>query len=188
MYCARCGQAIPESAQFCPKCGQQVAAAGQAAASVAGVTAPKVSFRYAGFWRRLLASIIDDIVLILGAFVLGLVEGLILPRDAVASAGYWLFSFAQMALVGWLYYALMESSAQQGTMGKMTLDIRVTDMAGRRVGFGQATGRHFGKLISGLILGIGFLMAAFTQRKQGLHDMLASCLVVQARSEGTETL
>jgi uncharacterized RDD family membrane protein YckC len=69
-------------------------------------------------------------------------------------------------IVSWLYYALMESSAKQATVGKMALGILVTDLEGSRIGFGRATGRYFAKILPALILGIGFLMAAFTQRKQ----------------------
>jgi len=81
-------------------------------------------------------------------------------------------------ILGWVYFAIMESSSTQGTLGKMALGIKVTDLEGSRVGFGKATGRHFGKIISALILLIGFIMVAFTQKKQGLHDMMAGCLVV----------
>lgn len=73
----------------------------------------------------------------------------------------------------------MESSAKQATLGKMALGIVVTDLEGARIGFGRATGRYFAKILSGLILGIGFLMAAFTERKQGLHDIIAGTLVVK---------
>ena len=69
----------------------------------------------------------------------------------------------------------------QGTAGKLALGIKVTDMSGARVSFGRATGRHFAKIISGFILGIGFLMVAFTKRKQGLHDLVAGCLVLNRR-------
>lgn len=86
------------------------------------------------------------------------------------------------AVVTWLYYALMESSARQATLGKMALGIIVTDIEGRRIGFGKATGRHFAKILSALILGIGFLMVAFTQRKQGLHDILAGTLVIRGQA------
>jgi len=60
----------------------------------------------------------------------------------------------------------------------MALGIIVTDMEGRRISFGRATGRYFAKIISAIIIYIGFLMIAFTERKQGLHDMIADCLVV----------
>ena len=72
----------------------------------------------------------------------------------------------------------MESSPTQGTLGKMALGIKVTDLEGDKIDFGRATRRHFAKIISALILYIGFIMVAFTQEKQGLHDMMAGCLVV----------
>ena len=81
-------------------------------------------------------------------------------------------------ILGWIYFAAMESSPTQGTLGKMALGIKVTDMEGDRVEFGRATGRHFGKIISTIILLIGYIMIAFTQKKQGLHDIMAGCLVV----------
>jgi uncharacterized RDD family membrane protein YckC len=77
----------------------------------------------------------------------------------------------------WLYFALLESSSWQGTLGKKALGLIVTDMMGRRISFARATGRHFAKIISGMILLIGYLMAGFTERKQALHDMIAGCLV-----------
>lgn len=77
----------------------------------------------------------------------------------------------------WLYFALQESSERQATIGKRALNIYVTDMYGRRISFGQATGRYFSKIISSLILGIGYIMAGFTEKKQGLHDMIAGTLV-----------
>ena len=80
---------------------------------------------------------------------------------------------------GWLYFALMESSRFQGTLGKMAVQIKVTDMEGNRLTFGRATGRHFGKIVSGMILLIGYIMVAFTEKKQGLHDIMAGCLVVK---------
>ena len=80
---------------------------------------------------------------------------------------------------GWLYYTLMESSRFQGTLGKMAVQIKVTDLDGNRISFGQATGRHFGKFLSAILLGIGFIMVAFTEKKQGLHDVMAGCLVVR---------
>lgn len=83
-----------------------------------------------------------------------------------------------LSIVGqWLYYALMESSSWQATVGKKALGLKVTDMAGEKVTFGRASGRFFGKIVSGLILLIGYLMAAFTEKKQALHDMIASTLV-----------
>ncbi len=77
----------------------------------------------------------------------------------------------------WLYFALMESSKFQGTIGKIVLGIIVTDIDGNRISFARATGRYFGKILSGLILFIGYIMAGFTEKKQALHDMMAGTLV-----------
>jgi uncharacterized RDD family membrane protein YckC len=74
---------------------------------------------------------------------------------------------------------LQESSSAQATIGKRIMGLRVMDLEGQRIGFAQASGRFFGKIISGLILDIGFIMAGFTERKQALHDMIAGTLVVK---------
>ena len=79
--------------------------------------------------------------------------------------------------LGWFYFAAMESSPKQATLGKLALSMKVTSLQGERISFGKATGRYFGKILSALILLIGFLMIAFTEKKQGLHDMLAGTLV-----------
>jgi uncharacterized RDD family membrane protein YckC len=84
-----------------------------------------------------------------------------------------------VGVAGWLYFALMESSAKGATLGKMALGLRVTDLSGNRISFGRATGRYFGKIVSGMIFSIGYIMAGFTQQKQALHDIMAGCLVVR---------
>jgi len=82
-------------------------------------------------------------------------------------------------ILTWLYYTLSESSGSQATLGKKALGLVVTDEAGHRISFGRANGRYFGKIISGLLLCIGYLMAAFTDRKQALHDIMAGTLVLK---------
>ena len=82
-------------------------------------------------------------------------------------------------LMLWLYFARMESSSNQSTFGKRALGIIVTDLEGKKISFLRATGRLFGKLLSAFIFPIIFLMVAFTDKKQALHDMIASCLVVR---------
>ena len=130
---------------------------------------------YAGFWRRFVAWILDGLLLSLVTVPFTLQFG----GDAAAEAARTSAAGTITLVVGWLYYALMESSAKQATVGKMALGIIVTDLEGRRLGFGRATGRYFAKILSALTLGIGFLMAGFTERKQALHDMVASMLVVK---------
>jgi uncharacterized RDD family membrane protein YckC len=83
-----------------------------------------------------------------------------------------------MIVVSWLYFAKMESSEKQATIGKKAMGIYVTDVNGQRLTFGRATGRFFAKIISSMVpLYIGFIMAGFTQKKQALHDMIAGTLV-----------
>ena len=147
---------------------------------------------YAGFWKRFVAYVIDSILLGIVGFVvslpfLGLVGiGALTAHDEpeaavgviIAALGAYLMVLGAMAVVGWLYYALMESSGTQGTLGKMALGIEVTDMQGNKISFARASGRYFGKILSSLILNIGFIIAGFTQQKQALHDIIAGCLVV----------
>jgi uncharacterized RDD family membrane protein YckC len=84
-------------------------------------------------------------------------------------------------VVGWLYFALMESSERGATVGKMAMGLRVVTNDGQRLSFPNATGRYFAKIVSAVILCIGFIMIAFTDRKRGLHDMIASTLVIRVR-------
>ncbi|KPJ61153.1 MAG: hypothetical protein AMS15_06060 [Planctomycetes bacterium DG_23] len=143
-----------------------------------GIQAPGI-FAYAGFWRRLVAIIIDWIVLMVAGLVIGFTLGLFLIRGGVsAQSGRTVAKILGMT-IGWLYFALMESSVKQATLGKMALGLMVTDLNGGRISFARATGRHFAKIISALLLLIGFVMAGFTSRKQALHDMIASCLVIR---------
>jgi uncharacterized RDD family membrane protein YckC len=105
--------------------------------------------------------------------------------DAISTGfalGTFSMLFALWLVMPWLYFALMESSSKEGTLGKMAVGLHVTDLEGRRITFGRATGRFFSKMLSGIILGIGYIMAGFTEKKQGLHDMVAGTLVLSRRS------
>jgi uncharacterized RDD family membrane protein YckC len=135
---------------------------------------------YAGFWRRFVAAIVDGIVMNVVTFPIGFALGFgaAMTGKSGAPEAAQIGAAILGAVVGWLYYALMESSSYQATLGKMALGVIVTDVDGNRIGFGRATGRYFGKIISALICYIGFIMAGFTERKQALHDMMVGCLVV----------
>ncbi len=142
----------------------------------------------AGFWKRVAAYLIDAVILAIPGYPIAravpALMGVALPEEPTPEQ---LLSFLMVScttnffalILGWFYYALMESSAHQGTLGKMALGIKVTDMDGQRITFGRASGRYFGKMLSGLTLGIGYMMAGWTQRKQALHDLLADTLVVR---------
>jgi uncharacterized RDD family membrane protein YckC len=140
---------------------------------------------YAGFWLRFVAFIIDSILLNIVGGVLGLIVGLGAGFGGLsdgAVTGATAASSALSLIINWLYFAFMESSEWQATLGKKALSLVVTDEHGERISFGRATGRYFGKIVSWIILAIGFMMAGWTERKQALHDMLASTLVHRANS------
>ncbi|MBN2872531.1 MAG: RDD family protein [Halothiobacillaceae bacterium] len=133
---------------------------------------------YGGFWKRLLAYLVDWFILMVIVVVVAMLGAVLLFAGGVPEA--WAAPFGNLVglIGGWLYYAFLESSAWQATPGKRLLGMKVVDRQGERIGFWRATGRHFAKILSALILLVGFLMVAFTRRKQGLHDILAGCLVV----------
>lgn len=87
--------------------------------------------------------------------------------------------YIEGTILGWLYYTLLESSKKQATLGKSIIGIKVTDLNGNRISLGRANARYWSKIISALILFTGFIMAGFTQKKQGLHDIIAGTLVVK---------
>lgn len=134
---------------------------------------------YAGFWMRLAAYLLDAIIIFVVFFILGLIVGVIGGEGILDSSGFELTSNIISFICGWLYFSLMESSRHQGTLGKMALGIKVTDMNRTRISFSRATGRYFGKILSFIILFVGFIMIAFTEKKQGLHDILAKTLVIK---------
>ena len=208
MFCSKCGSAIATNAVFCQVCGTPVSSPAMmtpipatpgAVSPHAGVGAIVYASNvaYAGFWLRFVAHLIDGVIISIGMLVLlvpifflmggaAMVESL--PRHGgepnpalVGGFLFLIFSLAGVALIGqWLYYAYLESGEKQATWGKQALSIYVTDLAGNRITFGRASGRFFAKIVSGLIpLGIGYIMAGFTERKQALHDMIASCLVLR---------
>lgn len=174
--------AAPVAAPAPAPVSRPVAAAPVAAPVAAGGGA----VTYAGFWRRVVAYVVDGLLVgvvmtvLIFVFAAGAIGGIAAGSPEAAAAAFGLIGLLNLAsIIGmWLYFALMESSPAQGTLGKIAVGLVVTDLEGRRIGFGRATGRFFGKILSGLVFAIGFLMAGFTERKQGLHDMLASTLVV----------
>lgn len=208
MYCAKCGTEVRDGAAFCSSCGtptsvmppafpvSPAAAAAPYASPVQAGWTPQPSVAYAGFWLRMVAHLIDHIVLavpmgilfvflILGTGISAALQGLHpgeSPEEVIAAIGFGVIFFGAGVLVValWLYYALFESSAWQATPGKKVLGLFVTDLNGNRISFAQASGRFFAKMISGLIpLAIGYIMAGFTAKKQALHDIIAGCLVLR---------
>ena len=208
MFCSKCGANVTDGATFCSACGQPTSAVAPLGAAPARpapglpppyappALAPLLPSPYAGFWLRVVAHLIDDLLLGIGFGILALIGVAIVgvgslrtmfegmngedPQIPVALMSTFILLAIVSIAFAWIYNAGMESSRHQGTLGKMALGLIVTDLQGRPIGFGHASGRFFAKIITGLIpLGIGYAMAGFTEKKQALHDMIASCLVLR---------
>jgi uncharacterized RDD family membrane protein YckC len=212
-FCNKCGAQNAANAQFCSRCGaptgQTPGVVPPAISSSPNTASPNpaspyssppaayqaaapavVGVGYGGFWIRVVAAIIDHIILrvvvapvgmIFGG--LGLAGGMMhhVPHFGPPIFGLGLLgggvTFILLIFGGWLYEAFMESSSYQATLGKIVCGLKVTDLYGNRISFERATGRHFAKWLSAMILCIGYIMVGFTERKQGLHDLLAGTLV-----------
>jgi uncharacterized RDD family membrane protein YckC len=196
IICNNCRSAVSSEALSCPHCGEVLQERADRApapqpSALGGAIAPGLTssrlrtwdapalpppplplpslseahVSYGGFWIRVLAALIDGLIL-------GVADFFLRPRIGEV--------YPLIALVGdWLYFSLMESSSSQGTVGKIVCGLRVTDIQGRRISFGRATGRYFAKILSALILLIGYLMVGWTRQKRGLHDFIAGTLVVR---------
>ena len=157
MFCPKCGTSNDDRAKFCQSCGTAFQPKPpQPGAVLVG--------SYAGFWARFVAWLIDFIIVMVGSGII-----------ASVTFGFGVF----LGFVApWLYEAFMLSSEWQATVGKRAMSIVVTGLDGGRISFARASARHFAKYISGFLLFIGFIMAAFTAKKQALHDMIAETFVV----------
>lgn len=185
MYCTQCGTPAVAGGRFCANCGRPHGAAAPVAAAAEPV--------FAGFWLRVGAFAIDSGILGAIAYFGVMVTSMILigaafgiaaseppgnPFAPLAGFGWlWLLAIA----VPWLYHALFESSRKQATPGKLACGIKLTNLAGERIGFGRATARYFASWLTSLTFLIGYLTVAFTGKRQSLHDMIARTVVVGAK-------
>jgi uncharacterized RDD family membrane protein YckC len=222
MFCSKCGASVAEGNPFCGACGQPVAghAAGaivspapgalpgatpvyappEAAAWQAPAAQPAVA--YAGFWLRLVAALIDGLIISVPLapvyiFVfIGFLKNAQNLQDLQDPTMVWtvlgpkLFLFFILGIVAvivnWLYHGLFESSSWQATPGKKALGLIVTDLEGRRITLARASGRFFSGRGATIIPSLGSMYyfidcicVGFTDRKQALHDMIANCLVLR---------
>jgi len=149
----------------------------------------------AGFWKRVAALMLDSFIVGSGSWIISMVIMMVMllvfgigAASGFADENPTAMSASMIAmqmgsyLVGFLlavsYYAYFHASRSQATLGKMAVGIKVVRSNGDRITLPRGVGRYFAFLLNSLILGIGFLMAAFTERKQGLHDMICDTLVV----------
>jgi uncharacterized RDD family membrane protein YckC len=200
MFCPKCGKETDASGKFCQWCGADIATmpVNPVVAPEEEEEAPDIGV-YAGLGRRLIAFIVDIILILIfdlvAMTVLGLTRGIQnayfyyvqhVPVDQLTNEGTMgallgsiIASYGMLLIViPWLYYAGFESSKSQATPGKLLTHIVVTDMLGNKPTFARVTLRHFAKFISALIIFIGFLMIGLTQKRQGLHDRISGCLVL----------
>jgi uncharacterized RDD family membrane protein YckC len=195
MYCSKCGRETDAEGKFCQWCGADLTA-----------TPPRPVIRrrrgiltenYAGIGRRFVAFIVDLLFILFIDLVLtglfGLSEGFrminqrlhhlpytdqsgqvvnaLVPIPVILSVGI------LVILVPWLYYAILECSKNQATLGKIALRIAVTDLHGDRITFSRATLRFYAKILVLITFFVGFIIVAFSRQKQGLHDIVAGCLM-----------
>jgi uncharacterized RDD family membrane protein YckC len=150
---------------------------------------PFAPLHYGGFWIRFVAAFLDgfivQIVVLPLVFVLvGMIRVASIATRMPAGGARIVGMIAGLALgeaASWIYEAAMESSTKQATLGKMICSLQVSDLNGQRISFARASGRHFGKYLSGMIFLIGYIMAGFSEKKQALHDLIAGTLVKYTR-------
>lgn len=201
MFCPKCGKETDASGKFCQWCGADIESVQSRPVSAPVPEedeGPDVGV-YAGLGRRLVAFIVDLILILLIDLVvagaLGLFRGFQnlffyavqqVPVAELTNEGTTAALFGSiiaaygitLVVVPWVYYAGFESSRSQATPGKVLMKLVVTDIEGNKPSFARTTLRFFWKYLSALLIFIGFLMIAFTRKHQGLHDILSGCLVL----------
>jgi len=142
---------------------------------------------YAGFWKRLIAFIIDLVIMMFGSIGFSILTGYwFMLSNTVPSDNYifykvlFIFSFI---FFPWVYMVSFETSKYKATVGKLLVGIEVTDVAGNRITILKATGRHFAKIITILTFGLGFLVICITDTRQSIHDILSNTLVLNKDKE-----
>lgn len=152
--------------------------------------------QYAGFWIRTGAYLIDSVIMaipmFIGIFILSMMAASTGftdydPYDPASAQpelpaglliGFVLF-MGFMFLLNVFYFAFLQSTKMQATVGKKLLGLKVTDLNGNRITFWRGFGRYLAMVFLSSIFYIGYIMAGVTEKKQGLHDMIASTLVVK---------
>jgi len=187
MFCEKCGNNISAESTFCSICGAKREGEIKTNFNITLDQSINAGMNYAGFWVRLVAFIIDAIIVGIAGGIVGFVLGFGLglsmganganESEIAAAAGA--VGYIAGVVINWLYFTLYESSAKQATIGKSAMGIIVTNLNSERITFGKANARYWGKIISGLILLIGFIMAGLTAKKQALHDIMAGTIVIK---------
>lgn len=204
MYCRVCGNEVHPNAEICVSCGCRPLAGdtycqecgtetrlGQEYCIECGTILSRKQVckeePYAGFWLRVAAYLIDSVILGAAAMVMLLIFiilsfffiGLLGEVGALLGVFFYLGLCLIIAAMTILYMIIMNASKWQGTVGKIIVGIKVVDMEGNRLTMGKSGLRYLGYIVSSFTMGVGFILAAFTDKKQALHDMLVQTLVVK---------
>lgn len=199
MFCPKCGKETDASGKFCQWCGADIESVQSRPVAVSEEDeGPEVGV-YAGLGRRLIAFIVDIILIVLFDLVLAGTLGLFrgfqnlyfyafqhVPASELTTEGTTAALMSSIVaaygltliVVPWVYYAGFESSRSQATPGKVLMKLVVTDLEGNKATFARTSLRFFWKYVSTLIIFIGFIMIGFTKKHQGLHDKLSGCYVL----------
>lgn len=215
MTCSACGAMTKDGSPFCISCGRPLIgfSLGRVApefptpnSALATWEIAPASRQYAGFWLRVAAAVIDLIILAIPlamavsylSVAMGSWRAFLrlhpgqTPDEIVTAFGrtYLFAILCFFILIGWLYFALFESSSWQGTLGKKFIGLSVADLKGKRISFGRASRRFCGgrmlahvPFIGSLYILIDCICAGLTSRKQALHDIFSGCLVLR-KNEG----
>jgi predicted Zn finger-like uncharacterized protein len=182
--CPRCKESFPfNKGEFVFEIAEIPAAPSQSGPPAEAAPAPAADLAKAGFWIRVVAAVIDSFaagaIQMTFAALLGVVIGLMNGGDAEAQSGLAIVAGFFSVLIGVAYYVFFTGYCGQ-TPGKMALRIKVIRTDGSDMDYGRALLREtLGKFVSGIILGIGYLMVAFDPQKQGLHDKIADTYVIK---------
>ncbi|MEP6716869.1 MAG: RDD family protein, partial [Terriglobia bacterium] len=134
---------------------------------------------YPVWWRRLVAWIVDLIVFIVLVLLVVVCIYYLETNDLLPGNRVLYVLYGGILGADWMYETLLVRSGWQGTLGMRVMGFMVTDLAGRRISFVQASARHFAKLLCWLTCGIGFAAQLFTPKKQGLHEWITGCIAVR---------
>ena len=180
-HCVQCGQTYPtgemvqyEGSWVCPNCKPVFFQ------KVKEGIEPTVAMNYAGFWIRFLAKFVDYIVLNIPSYILQFALAPMMQDEGTAMVALgisMLFSFLLS-----LAYSVFMHGKYGATLGKMACGLRVVTAEGGPIGYPVAAGRYFAEILSGIILAIGYIIAAFDDEKRTLHDRICNTRVIRRRA------
>ena len=164
LRCDACGTENRRGSSFCASCGKGL----YGPATLSGEEAarePLAGFEYAGFWIRLVAALVDGVILFVVAIILALITG------GLSVYVHWLI---------YILYSVLLTGLRGQTLGKQLLGIRVVNQNGEVPGIGRAILREvIGKLVSMIVFYLGYFWVLFDRRKQAWHDKIAGTYVIR---------